>query len=664
LAFAACSPEGVTASGKPDTDGKVVDGKSDAWNETNNPERFRLQFIYKYDELIAYEVGRAEQTPWPSDYWSYYQDSINVRFHGADQLSPTEKYDVAFHEWEADQTLSPVNLREDCGEDGTVEDTHDAYYDHLGPAAQWQHRNKGNWKSRNGIDDDGDGQTDECTKDDEGNLDYDGIETWWGLCHAWAPAAILEPEPLQTVTFNSVEFTVSDIKALLIAQYDRNSALMLGGRCNERELERDEHGRVTLDQCRDTNAGAFFVVATNMLGKDKRSFAEDRTAGYQVWNQPVLGYRILEQLDLSEEEALTRLGRTLEDGQYTELFDSPEAVAWRYVKMEVDYITESSNTTEGALTPNIANWTRTDHYEMVVELDAEGMVVGGEWLGYSRETHPDFLWLPTRAVAGNPRINTGTVRQLLDLARDEENPFPDVTCTEFGGDTAVAIPDNDPQGASHAIDVTDELNVGSLSVKLDIEHTYISDLRLTLNKEETEVVLHDRAGGGADRINETYVVREFDDTSAKGVWTLKMTDLAGQDVGQLANLTLTVCSNRNRSTKEQTFTNETSAAIPDNDEQGLTSVITVEEEGTVKSLQIDVDITHTHIGDLKLELVHGGSRQVLHSREGGGADNLQKSFTIGTFNGAPIAGEWLLVITDGAGQDVGTLNSWSITARL
>ena len=669
LALAACSSDTTTpddgqGAGKPEDDGKMVDGKAEAWNYTNNPERFQINFIYRYDELKQYTEGLAEQTPWPSDYWSYYEDSINVRFHGKDKLSPAEKYDKAFNEWEPNMSVSPVDLSADCGMEDTIENTHDDYYDQLGPAATWQHKNKGNWKARNGKDDDGDGKIDECRAGEDGNLDYDGIETWWGLCHAWTPAAILEPEPLRPVTLNGVEFTVSDIKALLIAQHDKSSALMLGGRCNEKELERDEEGRIKKDECRDSNAGAFYVVATNMLGKDKRAFAEDRTAAYQVWNQPVLGYQILEEKELTEAEALAKLDKTEADGKYADLFKSPEAVSWRFVKMDVDYISESSNTTEGALTPRIEDFTRTDHYQMVIELDNNGDIVGGEWIGYSQTTHPDFLWLPIRANGGNPSISIANVEQLVELSRKTNDPEPTGTIVEFGGAVDVAIPDNDPNGVVHTLTIDDDVTIGSLSAKLAIEHTYIGDLKIVLVKDDIEVVLHDRTGGGTNDLNESYPVSEFNGKSAKGTWTLKISDLANADKGALKNFTLSVSSNDGGATTEHRYASTTGGSIPDNNDTGLSSVIAVTDEGSIKGLKVAVDVTHTYIGDLTVLLEHGGQKQVLHSREGGSSDDIKKTYTVESFTGAPIRGDWTLTIKDEAGQDVGKLNEWTVIAEL
>jgi subtilisin-like proprotein convertase family protein len=673
LVFAACQDsnnDDIDEEGKPEDEGKVVDGKTDAWNQTNNPERFRLDFVYNYDQLKVHNDGWAEQTPWPSDYWSYYEDSSNVRYHGSNVLSPVEKFDRAFNDWTPSMGFEaflssmdhqPLNASVDCGTstDATMEDTHDAYYDELGPAATWQHRNKGNYRARNGIDDDNDGVIDDC-----GDGDYDGIETWWGLCHAWVPAAILEPEPQRDVTVNGVTFTVSDIKALLITMYDRNSSLMIGGRCNEKEIERDEEtGEVLLDQCGDTNAGTWHVVAVNMLGIMKRAFAEDRTASYQVWNQPVRGYEINEQTEVNEVDALELLGRTT-DASYINQFDSPEAVRWIYVDMHSHYVTESSNTTEGPLVPTIETYTRRDHYEYILELNAAGDIVGGEWLPSYYNAHPDFLWLPIRQRSGNPSISFAKVKHLLDLSTKTDDPAPDDTVTSFENTTPLAIPDNTTDGVSNTITVSDDIPIGSLKVELNVEHTYMGDLIITLSKGDTTVTLHNRQGGGTDNLNDTLSVTEFDGTSAQGEWTLHVSDNAGQDMGQVTSWTLHMAGSDLPLSDTRKWSEELRTDIPDNDAEGIVRTLTVSDEGTIKSVKVTVDITHSYIGDLVVTLRKEANNQVLHSREGGSVDDLQKTFTLDSFTGAPVAGDWELLITDGAGRDVGHLNSWTLEAEL
>ena len=678
FAVAACGETTDEAGAKPESDGKNPDLKADQWNAANNPTQFHIEFEHKYSEIKQYTSGRAEQLPWPSDYWSYYEDSINVRYKGIsttdwDKLSPSEKYDMAFNNWEPPENfleLMPLQLPVDCGVPEGAEgddaypqvlDTHDDYYKALGPAATWQHKNKGNWKARNGKDDDGDGFTDECTGADDGDdhSDYDGIETWWGLCHAWVPAAILAAEPQHDVTINGVTFTVSDIKALLIAMYDRSSAHMLGGRCNDFEIERDDQGRPISEVCRDTNAGSFHVVITNMLGKMKRAFAEDRTIGYQVWNQPILGYETRKEQELTEEEVMTKLGH---DGEkFHDVFNSPEAVKWVYFEMDVDYLSESSATEDGPLIHNIGHYTHTDHYKYIVEIDADDMIVGGEWVSYN--TIPDFLWLPIRAYGGNPNMSMAKVEHLLELSIEDEQPEPieeDLVEVPFTFGEDMQIPDNDPAGFTYSLPVSEDLTIASMKVFINVKHTYIGDLRITLEKDGTSVVLHDKAGGGNDNIEKTIDVSDFDGMGSKGDWKLVVVDTAGADTGYLAEIKLMFSNTAPVSGETKTYTSDTSMEIPDKDTAGIKSVINVTDEGKIKSINLTVTITHTYIGDLVVKLVKGGQEQVLHSREGGSADDLAKTYDVDAFNGAECKGEWTLFISDNAGQDLGTLEGWEM----
>jgi subtilisin-like proprotein convertase family protein len=664
LALVACGTDATTEETKAESNGK--DGnKADQWNPANNPSAFQVDFEYNYDELKQYAEGRAEQTPWPSDYWSYYEDSTNVRYMGEGTLSPVEKYDVAFNNWTANMELKPMDVSMDCetvteGEESykTIVDKHTEYYDHLGPAARWQHKEKGNYKARDGIDNDNDGETDEC-----GGDDYDGIETWWGLCHAWVPAAILEPEPGRTVTVNGVEFTVSDIKALMITMYDRSSAHMLGSRCNDQEVERDDQGRALNSACRDTNPGSFHVVITNMLGKMKRAFAEDRTMGYQVWNQPIMGYQILKEEEFTEEQVMEKLDHA--DKKFHDVFDSPEAVAWRYVKMDVDYLSESSANEDGPLVGNINSYTKTDHYEYILELDKDNNIVGGEWINYSVDTHPDFLWLPIRAYGGNPHMTYANVKSLLDASLQPEQPeLPDENIKTFGGPTEVAIPDNDANGITYSTSIDESITIGGLKVTVDIEHTYIGDLKVVLVHDGVEVMLHERTGGGNDNIHEAYPVNEFNGADGQGEWTLKISDHAGADVGKLTNFQLHVSDTQGVAPETKSWTSDEEMDIPDNDTAGISTSITVSDSGVIRSLKVSVFIEHTYCGDLIVKLKNGTQEQTLHNREGGSADDLVKEFPLNSFNGASITGDWTLFVSDNAGIDLGQLVSWEMEAEL
>jgi subtilisin-like proprotein convertase family protein len=104
-------------------------------------------------------------------------------------------------------------------------------------------------------------------------------------------------------------------------------------------------------------------------------------------------------------------------------------------------------------------------------------------------------------------------------------------------------------------------------------------------------------------------------------------------------------------------------SIPDNNATGITSNLPVTGNGTVASLSLSLHITHTFRGDLVVTLISpGGTQFVVSNRAGGSADNIIiTNQAITTFNGQPAAGNWQLKVQDLAAQDVGTLDSWSLT---
>lgn len=102
------------------------------------------------------------------------------------------------------------------------------------------------------------------------------------------------------------------------------------------------------------------------------------------------------------------------------------------------------------------------------------------------------------------------------------------------------------------------------------------------------------------------------------------------------------------------------AAIPDDDAGGVSSTINVSPTGTVGSVKVNVDITHSYRGDLTLTLTHGQKTVTFFSKEGGGADDIKETFTVNGFEGAALAGPWVLKVVDSEGQDTGTLNRWAL----
>ncbi|WP_297325894.1 S8 family serine peptidase [Nitrosomonas sp.] len=103
----------------------------------------------------------------------------------------------------------------------------------------------------------------------------------------------------------------------------------------------------------------------------------------------------------------------------------------------------------------------------------------------------------------------------------------------------------DMQSVSYTLEVADDLPVESLSVSVDILHTYIGDLIITLlPPAETGVgtiVLRSRAGGSTKNLKQTFdafttpALAKFSGKQCKGTWTLQIQDVAAQDFGTLVS---------------------------------------------------------------------------------------------------------------------------------
>lgn len=110
----------------------------------------------------------------------------------------------------------------------------------------------------------------------------------------------------------------------------------------------------------------------------------------------------------------------------------------------------------------------------------------------------------------------------------------------------------------------------------------------------------------------------------------------------------------------KTYESTAASAIPDNDSTGITSVIDVPDAGTASSIQVDLDVTHTWVGDLKITLEHGGTTATLWDKAGGSQQDIKQTFALAQFANKEVSGAWTLRIVDTAAQDSGTLNRWSV----
>ncbi len=233
-------------------------------------------------------------------------------------------------------------------------------------------------------------------------------DLWWeGICHGWASAAVSHPEPDRVDLRNPdgilVPFGASDVKGLLSLYYAKvhktNERFQIGRRCRARgkvpgeDSPRDRYrnpppaAEANSPDCADTNAGAFHLALTNMVGLHGRGFVVEIDRYNDVWNQPMGEYssQVLYDRPVLGRPGVARQLKVRTRMTYGE---------------ELNLLEPSQREDEGGfmsmdpVTGTPAQTTLYKDYEYTLDLNARGEIVGGAWLTHTR---PDFLW--TKAPA-------------------------------------------------------------------------------------------------------------------------------------------------------------------------------------------------------------------------------------------------------------------------
>lgn len=197
---------------------------------------------------------------------------------------------------------------------------------------------------------------------------------WAGICHGWAPAAMLHNEPTPKTLKNpdgiSIPFGAADIKGILSYYYafytEEQATNQVGLRCFFGSWMGGARG------CSDDlNAGAFHIIIANKLGLKKEGFLVDIDRFNEVWNQPAYGFKtkVIEQRPVSRGAAKSAVREIL-------------------VQTEFFYVDESDPTWNVVHGTDSQIISKLD-LEYSLEIDSQGNIVGGEWESRDR---PDFLW--------------------------------------------------------------------------------------------------------------------------------------------------------------------------------------------------------------------------------------------------------------------------------
>jgi subtilisin-like proprotein convertase family protein len=311
-------------------------------------------------------------------------------------------------------------------------------------------------------------------------------------------------------------------------------------------------------------------------------------------------------------------------------------------------------------------------------------------------------WMPPRTLAGE--TTTGNALQ-FQTATGVWAPFIDGgTLTGQGGTFKVI---GSTTGAGGPV-----LSVSPGTVAFGAVNTGSSDSRtVTLTNSGTEALTIASiayTGDASITLDQTGVDLTLDPAQATTVELTFAPTTGGPAAG-----TVTITSNAPNSPQAIAVTGngvppppsgtfpstDTPIAIPDADPAGISSTITIPAgtPGTITNIDVDLNITHTWVGDLILTLARGATTSTLSDQPGvpegtfgcsgddiiltvdddgtdgslGGScvtggtpayppGNYTPDTPLSVFEGSPLPGDYVLTISDNAGGDTGTLNSWAL----
>ena len=471
-------------------------GKADGWDSKNDPRYFASHLEYKLASLP--KKGKLTTPVWKDKYpEAVGKAAVAVGRHVLADLgrlaqralaghrpskSPLEKYDAAFNNAAglrdaAARCTAPARRRS-----GTRTTTC------AGPAAKWQSDNfQGGGKMHDGIDNDGDGKIDEYGADG-----IDGVQGWWGTCHAWTPASLMSPEPQHAVTMNGVTFEVGDIKALMQNIFDKTSAVMLGGRCNNKEITHDvtRLGERRLRRRQPGRAARHPDELPRPAARRRSSRTARRTT----------------KCGTSRSSRTRSRSRRRSPRRAANKCVGATGSTWKYnttakdlyeVKATVTYITETYPGRRRSASRTARRRTTTTTSSSST---ATGKVIGGRYCTDTRTpTSTSCGRRPARCSPSNPNVDVTKVKaahQGLGRAGRRRRWRRHGTTKDFSATPATAIPDNNPTGVSVDVPVTGVDGAKGLAVSVDITHTYRGDLVVTLLKDGTAVKTLSQDEGG------------------------------------------------------------------------------------------------------------------------------------------------------------------------
>jgi hypothetical protein len=311
--------------------------RADGWDDSNDPSAFDNHYEYRFSALPLKAQLPTAQIPWSESYWPRQKGSINYRWNaprrtGFNLSSPSKAQVLKMSKAEL-ATLSPAEKY----------DLAKGLYDY--PLTNYVDQVYASERAKE----------------------------WEGVCDGWSASAIqfIEPKPVDFINPDgiAIPFGSSDVKGLMsyyAASEDLGSVLI--GRYCARGANFFARSR-----CDDINPGTFHVILANEIGLKQKSFIADVDPGHQTWNQPVYGYEftVVGSARSSQSSKAVRIHSKM---FYTDELDVSQ---WNPV-------TGTEYFVSGVL-----------EAEYILELNASGQIIGGEWMS---GVHPDIFWKATKPI--------------------------------------------------------------------------------------------------------------------------------------------------------------------------------------------------------------------------------------------------------------------------
>lgn len=326
---------------------------------------------------------------------------------------------------------------------------------------------------------------------------------------------------------------------------------------------------------------------------------------------------------------------------------------------------------------NVANTTRTDALAdlsnfgaVTVDLGAPGSNIPSTYLnnGYAYASGTSMASPHVAGVASlvwsiAPHLSIAEVKDILMSSGDPTSALAGATVSGNRLNAHQALLDADPEPGFRL-----NLDPRNLQITAGENVRFVIDIGAVAGwSGEVEVAVdidpaldHELSSNVANAGESITLTVYTDSDTDWGTYAIQVSGLdteTGELTGAAAG-TLTVIP---ADLLDFPYENNTSMAIPDNNPAGITSVISVPEQGVIFDTEVSVNITHTWRGDLIVRVISpAGTERTLHNRDGGSASDLIQTWSLDTFNGESMNGDWTLFVSDNAGLDTGTLNGWSM----